>query len=99
MAASGHKPITIGVDDIDVPALAAAAGGRAGTCCDVIRVRAAGSVFALLEGMATNATPTKHQFYAAGEGLGLRIRTIRGTGGDGATASTAMDIDLYWSEP
>ena len=50
-------------------------------------------------GMAANATPTEHEFYAAGEGLGLRIRTIRGTGGDGATASTALDVDLYWEEP
>jgi len=99
MAARGHKRITIGADDIDVPALAAAAGGAPGACCDAIRVHGAGSVFALLEGMAANATPTKHQFYAAGEGLGLRVRTIRGTGGSVATASTAMDVDLYWSEP
>ena len=95
MAARGHTRITIGASDVEVAALSSAAGGRVGTCCDAIRVHAAGSVYALLEGQAADATPTQHQFYAAGEGLGLRIRTIKGTGG----GSTAMDVDLYWSEP
>jgi hypothetical protein len=97
MAARGHTRITIGADDVDVPALAYDAGGARGTCCDAIRVHGAGSVFALLDGQAVGSTPTKHQFYAAGDGLGLKVRTIRGTGGDVATASTALDIDLYWS--
>lgn len=99
MAARGHTRVTIGAADIEVAALSEAAGGGAGKVCDVIRVHGAGSVYGLLEGQLPSATPTRHQFYAAGEGLGLRLRTIRGTGGDGATASTAMDVDLYWSEP
>lgn len=97
MAARGHTRITIGAADVDVAALAAAAGGRAGTCCDAIRVHGAGSVYAVLEGMAGGATATQHQFYAAGDGLGLKIRRINGTGGT-SPASTALDVDLYWSE-
>lgn len=99
MAARGHTRITIGASDVDVAALSEGAGGGPSRYCDTIRVHSAGSVYALLEGQPADATPTRHQFYAEGEALGLRIRTIRGTGGDGATASTAMDVDLYWSEP
>ena len=95
MAARGHKRVTVGTSDIDVVAASYAAGGPRAGCCDAIRVHAAGSLYCLLEGMADDATPTQHQFYAAGDGLGLRIRTIKSTN-DG---STAMDVDLYWDEP
>ncbi len=98
MAARGHKRITIGASDVDVAALSEGAGGGPSRYCDTIRVHSAGSVYAVLEGMAADATATQHQFYAAGEGLGLKIRRINGTGGT-APASTAMDVDLYWSEP
>lgn len=96
MAAIGHRRITVGASDVDVPSLAAAAGGRAGTCCDAIRVHGAGSLYLVLEGMAVGATATQHQFYAAGDGLGLRVRKINGTGS--SPASSALDVDLYWDE-
>jgi len=97
MSARGHKRITIGEDNIEMSTLSQAAGGPVGAACDAIRVHGVGSVWGWLEGQRPENPPSRHQFHAAGEGLGLRLRTIRGTGGDPATASTAMDVDLYWS--